>query len=147
MLPEPSEIPPSTSSNPANVQNFHWIMTYCGLVGNKQQYYTGTILPCSLLTLNPTQQPLDIYIYIWQFPKIGGPQYRPRNTMILIMGTPKKVPPILGNPHIYSVICGQQRGLILSSRLTFTLRSNCLGDATDATPAFEFRRTHDATCP
>ena len=31
-------------------------------------------------------------------PKIRGPQYRPQNTIILIMGTPKKVPLILGNP-------------------------------------------------
>ena len=37
---------------------------------------------------------------IWQFPKIGGPQYRPQNTIILIIGTPKKVPLILGNPYI-----------------------------------------------
>ena len=29
-----------------------------------------------------------------------GPQYRPQNTIILIMGTPNKVPLILGNPHI-----------------------------------------------
>ena len=38
---------------------------------------------------------------IWQFPKIGGPQYRPWYTIILIMGTPQKmVPLILRNPHI-----------------------------------------------
>ena len=28
----------------------------------------------------------------------GGPQYRPQNTIILKMGTPKKVPLILGHP-------------------------------------------------
>ena len=36
---------------------------------------------------------------IWYFPKTRGPQYRPPNTILLIMGTPKK-PLILGNPHI-----------------------------------------------
>ena len=30
---------------------------------------------------------------------MGGPQYGPQNTIILIMGTPKKVPLILGNYH------------------------------------------------
>ena len=29
-----------------------------------------------------------------------GPQYRPQYTIILIIGTPKRVPLILGNPHI-----------------------------------------------
>ena len=28
---------------------------------------------------------------IWYFPKIRGPQYRPQNTIILNIGTPKKV--------------------------------------------------------
>ena len=32
-----------------------------------------------------------------------GPQYRPQNTMILIIGTPKMVPLILGNPQIHTV--------------------------------------------
>ena len=31
--------------------------------------------------------------------QIGGPQYRPPNTVVFIMGTPKEVPPFLGNPH------------------------------------------------
>ena len=31
-------------------------------------------------------------------PKIRGPQYRPQHTIVLIMGIPKKVPLILGNP-------------------------------------------------
>ena len=29
-----------------------------------------------------------------------GPQYRPQNTIVLIIGTPKMVPLILGNPHL-----------------------------------------------
>ena len=29
-----------------------------------------------------------------------GPQYEPQNTIVLIMGTLKKVPLILGNPQI-----------------------------------------------
>ena len=37
---------------------------------------------------------------IGEFPKIGGPQYRPPNTIVLIMGTLRMVPLILGNPHI-----------------------------------------------
>ena len=43
---------------------------------------------------------IDVYIYIWEFPKIGGPQYRPQNTIVLIIGTPKKEPLILGSPHM-----------------------------------------------
>ena len=39
-------------------------------------------------------------VNMWQFPKIRGPQYRPKNTIILFIGTPKKVPPILGNHHV-----------------------------------------------
>ena len=31
---------------------------------------------------------------------MGGPQNRPKNVIILIMGTPKKVLLILGNSHI-----------------------------------------------
>ena len=43
---------------------------------------------------------------IWKFPKITGPQYRPQYTIVLIMGTPKKVPLILGNPHIPTDLSG-----------------------------------------
>ena len=43
---------------------------------------------------------LEILIMeIWKFPKIRGPQSRPQNTIVLIMGTPTKVPLILGNPQ------------------------------------------------
>ena len=34
------------------------------------------------------------------FPKSGDPNIDPKNTIILIMGTPNKVPLILGNPHL-----------------------------------------------
>ena len=34
------------------------------------------------------------------FPKIGEPQFRPQNTIVLITGTPKKASLILGNPHL-----------------------------------------------
>ena len=34
-----------------------------------------------------------------------GPQYKPLNTIALTMGTPNKVPLILGNPQI-PVVCG-----------------------------------------
>ena len=33
-------------------------------------------------------------------PKLGEPQYRPQYIIVLIMGAPKKVPLILGNPHL-----------------------------------------------
>ena len=33
-------------------------------------------------------------------PKQGEPQCRPQNTTVLIMGTPKMVPLIMGNPQI-----------------------------------------------
>ena len=33
-------------------------------------------------------------------PIIRGPQYRPKNSIVLITGTPKMVPRILGNPHL-----------------------------------------------
>ena len=32
-----------------------------------------------------------------------GPQYKPQNAIILIMGTPKIVPLILGNPHMSEI--------------------------------------------
>ena len=32
-----------------------------------------------------------------------GPQCRPQNTIVLIVGTPKKVPIILGNPHMVNL--------------------------------------------
>ena len=32
------------------------------------------------------------------FPKMRGPQYRPQDAIVLILGTPEKVPVILGNP-------------------------------------------------
>ena len=41
-----------------------------------------------------------IRVSIWYFPKTGGPQYKTQDTTILTMGTPKKVPLILGNPHM-----------------------------------------------
>ena len=44
---------------------------------------------------------------MWKFPKIRGPQYRPQNTIVLIMGTPKRVPLILGNPHVVEVCTGE----------------------------------------
>ena len=48
---------------------------------------------------------------------VRGPQYRPQNTIVLIIGTPKKVPLILGNPHIDStrwvmeLLQGHQEGI------------------------------------
>ena len=33
-------------------------------------------------------------------PKKRGSQYRPQNTIVLMMGIPKTVPLILGNPHM-----------------------------------------------
>ena len=31
---------------------------------------------------------------------MGGPQYRPQDVIILLIGTLKKVPPIFGNCHV-----------------------------------------------
>ena len=42
----------------------------------------------------------ELMLYYMVVSQIGGPQYRPQNTIILIMGTPKMVPLILGNPHM-----------------------------------------------
>ena len=36
---------------------------------------------------------------ILYLPYMRGPQYRPQYTIVLIVGTPKKVSLILGNPH------------------------------------------------
>ena len=33
---------------------------------------------------------------IWQFPKIGGPQCRPQNIIVRILGTPQKSTPLFG---------------------------------------------------
>ena len=48
---------------------------------------------------------------IWYFPKIRVPQYRPQYIIVLIMGTPNKVPLIVGNPHIESPKVGLFRAL------------------------------------
>ena len=55
-----------------------------------------------------------IEIYKYMYPELGlrdkvvsqnrGPQYEPHYTIVLIIGTPKKVPLILGNPHVYIYI-------------------------------------------
>ena len=37
----------------------------------------------------------------------SGTQYRAPNTIILLMGTPKRVPLILGNPHIKALKAGK----------------------------------------
>ena len=37
------------------------------------------------------------------FPKLGDPRYRPQHIVILIMGTSKKAPLLLGNLHIVSI--------------------------------------------
>ena len=51
----------------------------------------------------PARVDTALVIYI-EFPKIGGSQYRPRNATILFTGTTKKVPLILGNPHVGMVM-------------------------------------------
>ena len=55
---------------------------------------TGILHPPTPLTSNT---PIMWYIVIREFPKIGGPQYTPQNTIVLITGAPKKVSLILGN--------------------------------------------------
>ena len=52
------------------------------------------------------------------FPKLGEPQYRPQYIIVLIMGTSKKVPLILGNPHLDAYDMGRF-GFTQHVRLTF----------------------------
>ena len=53
---------------------------------------------------------------IWYFRKIGGPQYRPIYTIVLIMGTPKMVPLILGNPYFAMLALHMQEKVISGDR-------------------------------
>ena len=41
---------------------------------------------------------------IWQFPKTGGPQYRPSHTIVLVIIAPKKVTLILENPNMLLLV-------------------------------------------
>ena len=66
----------------------------------------SNMMPLSKLLVSPLVTPI-VVPYItpsrsldYGSHEIREPQYRPHNTMILIMGTPKKVPLILGNPHM-----------------------------------------------
>ena len=45
---------------------------------------------------------------IGSFHKIGGPQYRPQYIIVLIIGTPKMVPLILGNPQFQKAASQQE---------------------------------------
>ena len=47
---------------------------------------------------------------IWEFPKIRGTQYRPKNNIVLNIGIPKRVPIILGNPYMDPGIKGSYTG-------------------------------------
>ena len=53
-----------------------------------------------------------------------GPPYRPQYTTVLIMGTPTKVPLILGNPHMDPL--GQGLGFKIP-RVGGTCRGGCRG--------------------
>ena len=43
---------------------------------------------------------LHTNLHTWYLPGIGGPQKRPKNTVVLLIRTAKKVSLILGNPEI-----------------------------------------------
>ena len=45
-----------------------------------------------------------------------GPQYRPQNTIVLIMGTPKMVPLILGNPQVVQGLKASRQSLSLKQQ-------------------------------
>ena len=60
-------------------------------MGAYDKEYLGSICPTPTHFLKPSK---------WYFPKIRVPQYRSQNTIILNMGTPKKVHLILGNSQI-----------------------------------------------
>ena len=51
--------------------------------------------------LGALREMIDFAAGIWYFPKIKVPQYRPQYIIVLIMGTTKRVPLILGNPYIF----------------------------------------------
>ena len=57
-----------------------------------------TVLHSSQLSF----QQIVLTLLKWLFPKTGGSPYRPQNTIVLIIGTPKMVPLIFGNPQILS---------------------------------------------
>ena len=62
-----------------------------------------------------------------------GPQYRPQNTIVLRVGTPKMVPLILRNPHIYPLLFRvqsfQAAGLGMKAlALLFLLALEYMGD-------------------
>ena len=48
--------------------------------------------------------------WIWSFAKIGGPPYRPQNTIILLVGTLQNAPSIVGFPHVFK-LCHEYEGL------------------------------------
>ena len=48
----------------------------------------------------------------WQFPKIGGTQYRPQYSIVLIMGTPKKGTPNFGKPPSDCVFDAQEAKVV-----------------------------------
>ena len=54
-------------------------------------------VPPTLGNYHITDEPTDAVNFVVS----GGPQYRPKSTIVLMIGTPKKyVPLILGNPLI-----------------------------------------------
>ena len=59
----------------------------------------------------------DCHRFLVLFPKIGGPRKGPPNTTVLIFGTPKKVPLILGNYHLSVVAKGASFGIPACQRL------------------------------
>ena len=48
---------------------------------------------------------------LWLFPKKREPQYRPQNTIVLILGTPKRVPLNWGNPAVNLRSAGEMLAL------------------------------------
>ena len=74
-----------------------WLYKYNGKENGNYYNVIGVILigigaASSGMSLH--MQSHEVHLVAFQ----GGPQYRPPNSIVLIMGTPKKVPPNFGKP-------------------------------------------------
>ena len=63
-------------------------------MGPEYVYTSSLVVPITGWGIDPRDRDLVLSL------NRGGPQYRPQNTTVLIMGTPKMVPLILVNPHL-----------------------------------------------
>ena len=72
-----------------------------GYIGAMEKKMESTIVYWDYMRIMEKKMETTVMGYIgviWWFPKIGGPHYRPQNTTILIIRTPKKGTPNFGKP-------------------------------------------------